>query len=298
MLLTGDSDYPGYKIIIGVRLLKICFLKRTDRQFCDWFALFWGVLFTLFCLPVAAASVQPKIVLIIDDIGHRYSDHRALKLPREVTFSILPDAPLTTEMSELAHAQGRDIMLHMPMESFDGQDMGVDGLRVGMYENQMEVLFDKVHMREFTYIGVNNHMGSRLTSMFNPMRAFMDILKNRDLFFVDSRTSVKTVAEEAALHAGIPVARRHVFLDHVIQHEAIEREFDRMLLLAREQGVAVAIGHPHKVTMEILQRRLPELREMGIELATVSSLFEPAEPTMMAQQTAETSTEATLVAPN
>ena len=84
----------------------------------------------------------------------------------------------------------------------------------------------------------------------------------------------------------------------MIQHEAIEREFDRMLLLAREQGVAVAIGHPHKVTMEILQRRLPELREMGIELATVSSLFEPAEPTMMAQQTAETSTEATLVAPN
>ena len=218
LLLTSIAGCTGYKIIIGVRLLKICFLQRTDRQFCDWFALFWGVLFTLFCLPVAAASVQPKIVLIIDDIGHRYSDHRALKLPREVTFSILPDAPLTTEMSELAHAQGRDIMLHMPMESFDGQDMGADGLRVGMYENQMEVLFDKALQSVPYAIGVNNHMGSRLTSMFNPMRSFMDILKHRDLFFVDSRTSVKTVAEEAALHAGIPVARRHVFLDHPLGH--------------------------------------------------------------------------------
>jgi len=122
-------------------LLKICLLKRTDRQLVDWFALFWGVLFALFCLPVAAASVQPKVVVIIDDIGHRFSDRRALDLPREVTFSILPDAPMTTEMSELAHAQGRDIMLHMPMESFDGQEMGPDGLRVGMFETQMELQF-------------------------------------------------------------------------------------------------------------------------------------------------------------
>jgi len=278
-------------------LLKICLLKRTDRQLVDWFALFWGVLFALFCLPVAAASVQPKVVVIIDDIGHRFSDRRALDLPREVTFSILPDAPMTTEMSELAHAQGRDIMLHMPMESFDGQEMGPDGLRVGMFETQMELQFARA-MESVPYaIGVNNHMGSRLTSMFNPMRSFMDLLKQRNLFFVDSRTSVKTVAEEAALHAGIPVARRHVFLDHVIDEAAIEKEFDRMLLLARETGTAVAIAHPHRLTMKILQKRLPELEEMGIRLSTVSDLFEP-EPAMMAQQKSEDTMRPQMVAPN
>lgn len=276
-------------------MLKICLLKRTDRQLFDWFALFLSVLFTLFCLPVTAASVQPKIVLILDDIGHRDSDHRALDLPREVTFSILPDAPLTAELSELAHAQGRDIMLHMPMESYDGQDMGPDGLKVGMYDRQMQRLFEQALTKVPYAIGVNNHMGSRLTSLVGPMQSLMTMIKQRDLFFIDSRTSVNTVAEDAAQHAGVPTARRHVFLDHVRTDEAMEKEYQRLLLLAKKQGVAVAIAHPHPSTLRFLRQKLPELETTGVRLASVSDLFTSRPGTMMAKQNTVT---APLVAPN
>ncbi|MEG3766290.1 divergent polysaccharide deacetylase family protein [Alteromonas sp. 14N.309.X.WAT.G.H12] len=264
-------------------MLNIVLFKKTDRQLHDWFALFLSVLLTFLCLPVAAASVDPKIVLILDDIGIRYSDRQALALPKEVTFSILPDAPLTTELSELAHAQGRDIMLHMPMEPFDGQAMGPDGLKVGMYETQMEDLFDRALHSVPYAIGVNNHMGSRLTSLAAPMRTFMAMIKARNLFFIDSRTSAQTVAEETALDAGIPVARRHVFLDHVRTEAAMAREYARLLKLAREQGVAVAIAHPHPETLRFLQSKLPHLQAQGISLATVSDLFSPR-PSMMTKQ--------------
>lgn len=264
-------------------MLNIVLFKKTDHHLHDWFALFLSVLLTFMCLPVAAASVDPKIVLILDDIGIRYSDRQALALPTEVTFSILPDAPLTHELSELAHAQGRDIMLHMPMEPVDGQAMGPDGLKVGMYDTQMENLFDRA-LRSVPYaIGVNNHMGSRLTSLAAPMRSFMAMIKARNLFFIDSRTSAQTVAEETALDAGIPVARRHVFLDHVRTEEAMEREYARLLRLARAQGVAVAIAHPHPETLRFLQSKLPNLHAQGISLVTVSDLFKPR-PTMMAKQ--------------
>ncbi|MBU2978673.1 divergent polysaccharide deacetylase family protein [Alteromonas sp. C1M14] len=264
-------------------MLKICLLKKTQRQWTDRLALFLSVLLTLFCLPVVAAATEPKIVLIIDDIGHRDSDHRALELPKEVTFSILPDAPLTKELSELAHAQGRDIMLHMPMESFDGQAMGPDGLKVGMYEAQMEALFERALNSVPYAIGVNNHMGSRLTSLAAPMHILMAMIKTHNLFFIDSRTSPQTVAEEAALSAGIPAARRHVFLDHERTQAAMEREYKRLLVMARQQGVAVAIAHPHPATLRFLQSKLPNLQAQGIRLATVSDLFSPR-PSMMAER--------------
>jgi hypothetical protein len=121
--------------------------------------------------------------------------------------------------------------------------------------------------------GLNNHTGSELTALDEPMRWLMANLAPRGLFFIDSRTTADSVAGLHADEAGIPNASRQVFLDNEINREAIDREYRQLLHVARKQGQAIAIGHPHPETLAYLQEVITYLPQQGFELVYASELL-------------------------
>lgn len=219
----------------------------------------------------SALEASPRIVIILDDLGYRQSDLKALTLPSEITFAILPDTPLGFDIAHMAHQQGRDVMLHMPMQASGGKRMGPLGLTTDMYPAAITHNIRQA-MRTVPYaVGVNNHMGSAFTTNADTMLAFMQEVKRQGLFFVDSRTSVASKGQQMANYLGVPNARRQVFLDNDTSEAAMLKQFDMMKRIAKKQGFVVVIGHPYPETVEFLSRHLPELINDGFTLSAVDA---------------------------
>ncbi|MCW8090886.1 divergent polysaccharide deacetylase family protein [Alteromonas sp. ASW11-130] len=229
----------------------------------------------LFLLSPFAFSA-PQIMLIMDDIGYRHTDRAALALPKEVVFSILPATPLAQELAYEANAQGRDVMLHLPMEALNGKALGPQGLQAGMFPSAISETFSVAIDSVPFAIGVNNHMGSRLTQEAAPMLALMQEIKARDLFFIDSRTTVNSVAEQIATDIGLPVVSRNVFIDHTLTVESMKQALERLMTLAKQKGFAVGIAHPHPLTVSFLLDALPLLEKENIRLVSANQYFKPA----------------------
>lgn len=124
--------------------------------------------------------------------------------------------------------------------------------------------------------GVNNHMGSRATADPATMDRLLSELRPRGLFFLDSRTTAATVAESEARRLNVPVLSRNVFLDDVANVGAIRLQLDAAVREARASGHAVAIGHPHRDTLAVLEVEMPRLSSAGVRLVGVSELLPEA----------------------
>lgn len=224
-------------------------------------------------LPVPAPGTH-YIALIIDDIG--YVDDlgaRAVALPDDVTFAVLPHTPHGVALAEAAHNNGKEVMLHAPMSNLAAMPLGPGGLTPQLTREEfvqtLTAALDAVpHLQ-----GLNNHMGSELTAQEEPMRWVMETLQRRNLYFVDSYTTASSVAGHIAREQNIPTLTRNVFLDNVQTAEDIDREFQRLLTLAREKGFATGIGHPYAATLDYLEKALPTLAALNIELIPVSQMI-------------------------
>jgi len=232
------------------------------------------VLSGLFCHAVMAKS---DIIIILDDLGYRPSDVAAFSLPKEVTFSILPQTPLSEDIAKRAEEEGRAVMLHMPMQSHKGLNMGPLGLSTDMYAGAITHNLRRAIKSVPNAIGVNNHMGSAFTGQEEAMEALMQEIKRQGLFFVDSRTTVQTKAEKVAERVGVPNVSRQVFLDHELTEDFLSRQFERMKRIAKKRGQVVVIGHPHPETIAFLQKHLPTLETEGFNLMSVADYFAPTE---------------------
>ena len=226
---------------------------------------------------VLLLSVTPlyagRIVLIIDDMGYRKQDKQAFTLPKEVTFAILPHTPYSKTYAEMADSQQRDVILHMPMEALAGNKLGPGALTADMPDDSIQLQLASALDSVPNAIGLNNHMGSKLTQLSQPMNATMDFLRHRQLFFVDSRTTKFSKAEQIAKHHGVISAHRHVFLDHQQDPKQIQAQFNRLLRIAKKSDYAVGIGHPHQETLAFLAAQLPQLEAQGIELLPIRALM-------------------------
>ncbi len=170
----------------------------------------------------------------------------------------------------------REVMLHLPMEpqGYPETNPGPDALFVGMNEHQIRTRLDNALATLTNVTGVNNHMGSAATSDTPLMRTLMSVLQEKDLFFVDSLTSSRSVAYAEAQRAEIPAARNRIFLDYDNENEsAIAANLERLVQSARASGFAVGIGHPHRATAAVLARELPGLIEQGVRFVTISELM-------------------------
>jgi len=180
-----------------------------------------------------------------------------------ITFSILPHSPYQESIARLAHKNGLDIMLHLPMEPFEYPQInpGPGTLLTTMTPDQLIHQLEK-NLAAVPYIkGVNNHMGSKMTAESGQMYQIFSILKKRNLYFIDSRTTSKTLCKPSARLFQIPFAQRDVFLDHFQDPDFIRKQIKELIRIAQRHGQAVGIGHPHTITYEILREMMPELQK-------------------------------------
>jgi len=223
---------------------------------------------------VAETSKQASITIIIDDIGNNLRHgQRAIDLPGAITYSFLPFTPFSKKLAKQAHQQGKEIMLHLPMDNSYGRPLGPGGLTFKQDRSQYEQQLDNA-IAAIPYVsGINNHMGSRLTANTERMQWLMQSLQDYPLYFVDSRTSADSVAATTSLKLNIPTLERNVFLDHEQTTEFIDRQFKRLIKIALKKGSAVAIGHPYPSTLSYLEKVLPQLETMGIQLVSPAQVL-------------------------
>lgn len=222
----------------------------------------------------SAGQMQPTIAIIIDDMGHNLIEgERLIAMDQPLTLAFLPFRRHTTSLAEKAHRYQKEIMLHAPMANTRLLELGPGGLSPDMGQPEMAMTLRRA-LRSIPHVqGVNNHMGSLLTQQFRAMDWVMAELTHYPVYFVDSRTIASSVAGDVAAAYRIPTLTRDVFLDHEQTEEYVDRQFQLLIKRAKENGSAVGIGHPHKVTVDYLEKRLPELDEEGIAIATVSGIW-------------------------
>lgn len=227
---------------------------------------------TVFCMQAWADEKQAKIVLIIDDMGHSLAlGKQAINLPGAINYAFLPYAPHRVSLANLAHQREKEVMLHAPMANLANKPTGPNAITPIMSHQDIlhslaESLAAVPHVK-----GVNNHMGSLMTQLRQPMDWFMAALKKKELYFVDSRTTPLSVADSIAEKHRIPNLKRDVFLDNKLDHASLNAQFEQLIAMAKTNGVAVGIGHPHPETLTFLEGALSNIETRGVSLVLAST---------------------------
>lgn len=234
-------------------------------------AFFFTALFSS-ALP-AAFSPPAKLAIVIDDIGYHPQDDAAiLAMPKEISVAIIPSAPYARQRHDQAQAQGRDILIHMPMQPMGKHKIEEGGLLLGMTREEVGRRVQKAKNALPAAIGMNNHMGSAATADNLLMNYLMNELHKQQLSFLDSRTIGRSVAGKIAKEQGIKTLERHIFLDSSDFYEDVHNQFQQAILYARKNGTAIVIGHPRKNTVAVLQAGLRNLPS-DIQLVGIGSLW-------------------------
>ena len=204
----------------------------------------------------------PRIAIIIDDIGYdRQIAMELFQLDSNLTFSVLPFSPFGTSIAKTLSAKGAKLMLHLPMEpvQYPKVNPGPGALLSAMTPDKLLDQLRKDLKEVPGVVGVNNHMGSKLTADSDKMNQIFTILKKRDLFFIDSRTSPVSQGEASARLFNLRFAQRDTFLDNSQNIPYITGQLASLVKVAKRHGTAIGIGHPYKATLETLKIELPKL---------------------------------------
>lgn len=231
------------------------------------FIIFSNALYTSISL------AQNKLAIVIDDVGYHLKEDAAIfAMPREISVAIIPSAPHARARNQEAKSQGRDILIHMPMQPVSAMKIEDGGLHLGMSSAQVN---DRVNTAKniVNYaIGMNNHMGSAATADPQLMTYLMTALQEKHLFFLDSRTIGKSVAGKIAKEQGVRSLDRHIFLDDSNELANVQHQFQAAIQYARKHGTAIVIGHPRPNTIAVLQAGINNLPE-DIQLVGMGNLW-------------------------
>jgi polysaccharide deacetylase 2 family uncharacterized protein YibQ len=225
-------------------------------------------------VPAGPDDGRPMIAIVIDDMGldRRRSD-AAAALPAPLTLSFMTYAEDLPGQVAAARARGHEIMMHVPMEPLAAHvDPGPNALTYGLDQEEIRRRMTWDLARIDGIVGINNHMGSRFTEWSQGMMPVLAMLRERGLFFLDSRTTARSVGIDIASEIGLPHAARDVFLDNDLTDPAVAGELAQTEAVARRNGAAIAIGHPHDPTLAQLRRWLPLVEAHGFRLVPVSAI--------------------------
>ncbi|WP_407072846.1 divergent polysaccharide deacetylase family protein [Photorhabdus viridis] len=215
---------------------------------------------TIVLLLLSLQASAARLAIVIDDFGYRpHNENKILQMPVAVSIAILPDSPHGREMAEKAHKQGREILIHLPMAPLSKQRLEPDTLQPTMSSEEIDRIIQRAIQKVPYAVGINNHMGSAMTSSLPGMRKVMRSLSRYELYFLDSVTIGNTQATKAAQGTPVRVIRRNIFLDDVQSEAETRYQLNRAISIARKNGSALAIGHPHPTTIRALQQILPTL---------------------------------------
>ncbi len=225
--------------------------------------------------PVVEKKPSARIAIVIDDMGYDMKPlEELLKLKAPITIAVLPHLTYSRKIAERAHLEGIEVLLHLPMEPKNTKrhNPGEGALYTNMDEKEIRLRLE-ADLDAVPYItGVNNHMGSRFTEDADKMKPVLMVLKEKGLFFVDSKTTGRSVAEGLAKSMGLAVASRDVFLDNERDRDYIRGQIEKLKTIAKKRGEAIGIGHPYPETIATLKEVIVELQNDGIELVRVSEL--------------------------
>jgi polysaccharide deacetylase 2 family uncharacterized protein YibQ len=224
--------------------------------------------------PTLPPDRRGRLAILLDDAGQSLDlVDRAAQLPDAVAVAVLPFLPKSSETAAALYRAGHEVWLHLPMEATGGENPGPGAVMVDMTPDEVRRTVHSALNSVPHVVGVNNHMGSRATADLRTMTWVMQELSSRNVAFLDSRTTVQTVAESAARAQGVPTGRRHVFLDNERSRPAIEAQLAEAEYRARADGEAVAIGHLNAAMVEVLEAGLPGIGRRGIDLVRPSELM-------------------------
>lgn len=232
-----------------------------------------------------AVSAQPRarVAIVIDDLGRDVAAIEKLTamLSRagnvQLSWAVLPYESRTAEVVEALRRHGAEVLLHLPMDPEGTADPGPGALTTAMSKGELAAATAAALAAVPGAVGVNNHMGSKLSSDRAAMTAILGEVRREGRYFLDSRTTAESVGFEVARELGIAAANRDLFLDDVAERGAVAAQFAKLLARARERGAAIAIGHPHPTTLAVLEEEIPRAVAAGFEFVPVSYLLERSE---------------------
>jgi polysaccharide deacetylase 2 family uncharacterized protein YibQ len=200
------------------------------------------------------------VAIIIDDMGNSLDVlQEIVDLDTPLTISILPYSRYAGETARLAHDNGLEVMLHLPGESLNHPEANdnTDGIILsGMEEEEIRILVEDSLARVPFARGVNNHMGSKITQEEVSMRPILDLLKERNLFFLDSRTTSRSIAYDLARKMGLGCAYRNVFLDSTVGVDFSRQKMIELFRQSQKTGISVGIAHPFPETLQALKENI------------------------------------------
>ena len=231
--------------------------------------------FIISALTNAPANAEKFASIIIDDVGNNLKNGQGIiELPVALTIAILPKTSYAKELARLAAKNHKEVMLHLPMQSVEHHKHSPGTLDLHMTKSEFKKQL-RLNLNSVPYVrGINNHMGSLLTRHPGHMRWLMNELSQQGgLYFIDSRTTSKSIAEKIATEYKIPNLSRDFFLDPDDKENTLRQQFDRFINKINQRGYALAIAHPYPKTIKFLQDNIKELNEQGITLLPVSQLI-------------------------
>lgn len=213
------------------------------------------------------------VAIVIDDMGvDRARSERITALSASLTLAFLPYARGLEDQIAAARRRGHEILVHMPMQPVGREDPGPGALNITLDATEIRERLGVALDRAGPVVGINNHMGSRFTVDRDAMRPVLEELQARGLLFLDSRTAGGSVGVRLAQSMSVPYAARDVFLDNDPALAAVEARLAELEAVARRQGHAVAIGHPHDGTITALSAWIPTASARGLALVPVSAI--------------------------
>ncbi len=228
-------------------------------------------------LPKKPTPILKGIIgIVIDDFGYRNDEisDGFLELDARLTYAIIPGHRYSTSFGEKAVESGYEVIVHMPMEN-TGKTYGEEEfvLMTTMDNETIERRLNNAIEEIPTAIGMNNHQGSKASADQNVMSNVAKVMKERGLFFLDSRTTIETIGETTMEIFDVPTARRNIFLDNEDDEEKIEKQLMKLVKRSEEVGSAIGIGHVKPKTLNVLSDQIPKLKKKGYKFEFVSKML-------------------------
>jgi uncharacterized protein len=214
-----------------------------------------------------------RIAIVIDDVGYSLANISIIEnIQSPLTFSVLPGLAFSQSAAAELNSRGFQVILHLPMEPKEPTKLENDTILTSMDETQVKSITEKDLADIPGVRGISNHMGSKVTEDEKTLSAVFDVLNNKQLFFLDSFVTAKSVARQTAKNKRIKFAQRDVFLDNTPDPDYIRRQITQLKQKSRLKGVAVGIGHDRKITLEVLKEEIPKMKKEGFKFVFVSEL--------------------------
>lgn len=221
-----------------------------------------------------------RVAIVIDDFGNDMKGTEEMfKLPIPITAAVMPFLPTSKRDAQLAHEKGCDVILHLPMEPLKGKKswLGPGALTTDLSDDEIRRRVNAA-IDDIPYVvGINNHMGSKVTADERVMNIVLDICKERGLFFLDSRTTSKSVIPVISKRIRLSFTKNDIFLDELYSYQHISRQIEKLKKHIRNQDTCIAIGHvgpPGKKTAHILAKAIPALESESVRFVKLSEMVE------------------------